>query len=99
MNDDFLKFVREELWKKEGRLGKWRSAYEHTGKGSTYERAVDINAIFELGAPRIGNFVYEMNEIQKMYISSALHIVQQILSENGCELLQFDYVVGKRGVR
>ena len=62
-------------------------------------RAVDINAIFDLGAPRIGNFVYEMNEIQKMYISAALHIVQQVLSENGCELLRFDYAEGKRGVQ
>ena len=99
MNDGFLKFVRNELWKKEGRLEKWRNAYSHTGRGSTYERAVDINAIFDLGAPRIGNFVYEMNEIQKMYISAALQIVQQVLSENKCELLKFEYADGKRGVQ
>lgn len=99
MNDGFLKFVRNELWKKEGRLEKWRNAYSHTGRGSTYERAVDINAIFELGAPRIGNFVYEMNEIQKMYISAALQIIQQVLSENKCELLKFEYADGKRGVQ
>lgn len=98
MNDGFLKFVRNELWKKEGRLEKWRNAYSHTGRGSTYERAVDINAIFDLGAPRIGKFVYEMNEIQKMYISAALQIVQQVLSENKCELLKFEYADGKRGV-
>lgn len=91
MNDGFLKFVRTELWKKEGRLEKWRNAYSHVGRGSTYERAVDINAIFDLGAPRIGNFVYEMNEIQKMYISALLEIVQQVLSENNCELLKFEY--------
>lgn len=99
MNDGFLKFVRNELWKKEGRLEKWRNAYSHTGRGSTYERAVDINAIFDLGAPRIGNFVYEMNEIQKMYISAALQIVQQVLSENKCELLKFEYADGKRGAQ
>ena len=97
MNDGFLKFVRTELWKKEGRLEKWRNAYSHVGRGSTYERAVDINAIFDLGAPRIGNFVYEMNEIQKMYISALLEIVQQVLSENNCELLKFEYADGKRG--
>lgn len=91
MNDGFLEFVKNELWKKEGRLEKWRTAYDHTGKGSTYERAVDINALFDLGAPRIGNFVYDMNETQKMYISAALHIVQQVLSDNKCELLKFDY--------
>lgn len=99
MNDGFLKLVRNELWKKEGRLEKWRNAYSHTGRGSTYERAVDINAIFDLGAPRIGNFVYEMNEIQKMYISAALQIVQQVLSENKCELLKFEYADGKRGAQ
>ena len=99
MNDGFLKFVRTELWKKEGRLEKWRNAYSHAGRGSTYERAVDINAIFDLGAPRIGNFVYEMNEIQKMYISAALEIVQQVLSDNNCELLKFEYADSKRGVQ
>ena len=91
INEEFLKFIRSELWKKKGRIEKWRNAYSHAGRGSTYERAVDINAIFDLGAPRIGNFVYDMNEIQKMYISAALQIVNKVLSENNCELLKFEY--------
>lgn len=91
MNDDFLEFVRNELWKKDGRLDKWRNAYSHTGRGSTFERAVDINAIFDLGAPRIGNFVYDMNEIQRMYIADVLEIVEKILTENSCVLSKFEY--------
>ncbi|MBD5482205.1 MAG: hypothetical protein HDR15_06750 [Lachnospiraceae bacterium] len=91
MNDGFLDFIQKELWKKEGRIEKWRNAYSHTGRGSTFERAIDINAIFDLGAPRIGNFVYDMNEVQKMYISAALQIVKNALSKNNCKLLQFEY--------
>lgn len=87
----FLEFVRSELWKKEGRLDKWKIAYSRTGKGSTFERAVDINSIFDLGAPRIGNFMYDMNEIQKLYIIEALSIVEKVLKQNKCELLKFKY--------
>ena len=91
MNDSFLEFIRSELWKKEGRLEKWRAAYSHAGRGSTFERAVDINSIFDLGAPRIGNFVYDMNELQKIYIATVLDIVETVLAENNCELLKFEY--------
>ncbi|MBQ2802560.1 MAG: hypothetical protein IJF07_01520 [Lachnospiraceae bacterium] len=91
MNDNFLEFIRSELWKKEGRLEKWRTAYAYTGRGSTFERAVEIHSIFDLGAPRIGNFVYDMNEVQKLYISAVLEIVEKVLVENNCKLLKFEY--------
>jgi hypothetical protein len=32
-------------------LNEWRAAYQHRGKGSTFDRAQEINAIYEHGAP------------------------------------------------
>ena len=77
-----MKFIRFELWEKSEMLEKWEDAYFRLGEGSAYVRAKDVNAVFDLGAPRFGNYIYEMNANQKKYILKTMNIVQTVLENN-----------------
>ncbi len=90
INDAFLEFIRHELWKNDTIMEKWEEAYSSSGKGSAGVRAKDVNAIFDLGAPRFKDYIYDMNENQKRYIKEAMGIVQTALEENDCVLLRFE---------
>lgn len=77
-----MKFIRFELWERPKMLEKWEDAYFHLGEDFAYVRAKDVNAVFDLGAPRFGDYIYEMNENQKKYILKTMDIVQTVLENN-----------------
>lgn len=91
INDRFIKFIRNELWKDTDQLNYWKKAYAHGGIGSTIDRRNDINFIFDKGAPKFGNFIYEMDDQQKKYVTAALSIVEDVLETNGCKLQKFRF--------
>ena len=90
INDAFLEFIRHELWKNDIIMEKWEEAYSRSGKGSAGVRAKDVNAIFDLGAPRFKDYIYDMNKNQKRYIEDTMGIVRTVLEENDCVLSKFE---------
>lgn len=91
INNKIAKFVAESMWRDQEQLERWIEAYSFTKQNSTYYRAAKINEIFELAAPQIGQFSYNMTDIQKQYVMKVIEIVESTLNEYDSELSRFDY--------
>jgi hypothetical protein len=64
-------------------LDAWREAFSYRGKGSTFERAQEINAIYESGAP-IATTV--MTALTAEFVQEARSLVHKAIQDNGGKL-------------
>ena len=64
-------------------LDEWRVAYEYRGKGSTFERAQEINTIYETSAPIASTIV---TAVSAEFIQEMRQVVHRAIVENGGKL-------------
>ena len=67
----------------EQHLGEWRSAFDLRGKGSTFDRAQEINGIYERGAP-IASTV--MTKFAADFVQEMQSLVHQAIIDGGGRL-------------
>lgn len=91
INAQLVEFVKEQMWKDIKQIKRWQDAYDLRDRYSTYYRASKVNEIFELAAPQIDNFAYNMTDIQKQYVMAVIDIVESTLEMYGCILEKFNY--------
>ena len=84
-------FIKDEMWQNKEQLNRWEEAYVLRGRYSTFHRSAKINEIFELAAPQIDNFAYNMTDIQKQYIMRVMHIMETAIQNNNGVLEKFNY--------
>jgi hypothetical protein len=75
---DLHAFVERRLVQQH--LDDWRAANDLRGKGSTFERALEINAIYEVGAP-IASSV--MSPVSAEFIQEMRRLVYRAITEHG----------------
>lgn len=92
INAQLIEFSKNALWQESEQKARWQDAYGYRDRYSTYLRSSKINDIFELGAPRIGNFAYDLSESQKHCIAVIFQIIEKTLGNYGCKLERFGYV-------
>jgi GTPase SAR1 family protein len=68
----------------EDHLDAWRAAYEYRGKGSTFERAQEINAIYESGAPIASTVI---TAVSAEFIQEMRQLVHQAIIAHGGKLV------------
>jgi hypothetical protein len=61
-------------------INEWRTAYEYRGKGSTFDRAQEINAIYESGAPIASTVI---TAISAEFIQEMRRIVHHAIISHG----------------
>ncbi len=91
INAKLLGFIKETLWTDKEQLARWNEAYNYRGRYSTNYRAVRISEIFDVGAPEIDKFAYNMTEIQKVYVKEIINMVEEVLKSHGSSLTTFRY--------
>lgn len=91
INAQLVDFVKEHMWKESNQLARWEEAYKFSGRDSTFYRSAKINEIFEISAPQIDNFAYNMTDIQKRYVMEIITMVEEALKKYGCILERFNY--------
>lgn len=64
-------------------LDEWRTAYEFKGKGSTFERAQEINAIYESGAPVASTVI---TNVSAEFIKEMRQLVHKAITDQGGKL-------------
>lgn len=91
INGQLVEFVKNHMWQESTQMKRWEDAYKFSGQDSTYFRASKINEIFELAAPQIDNFAYNMTDIQKRYVMQVIDIVESTLDKYESTLEKFNY--------
>lgn len=91
INAELIEFIKKQMWKDSSQTKRWQEAYGFSGRYSTYFRASKVNDIFELAAPQIDNFAYNMTDIQKGYVMEVIGIVENTLKGHNCKLEKFNY--------
>lgn len=64
-------------------LDEWRAAYEFKGKGSTFERAQEINVIYETGAPIASTVI---TAVSAEFIQEMRQLVHKAIADHGGKL-------------
>ena len=64
-------------------LEEWRAAYEYRGKGSTFDRAQEINTIYESGAPIASTVI---TAISAEFIQEMRQLVHRAIVDHGGKL-------------
>lgn len=82
-------FAKNSLWKNTEPMKKWNEAYLCAGKGSASQRAYEIDRIFDIGAPILNNYVYNMRmkQEEEVFIKGVIMIVKCAIEEAGGKML------------
>ncbi|MCU6325986.1 hypothetical protein, partial [Enterobacter quasiroggenkampii] len=64
-------------------LEEWRAAYEYRGKGSTFDRAQEINTIYESGAPIASTVI---TAISAEFLQEMRQLVHRAIVDHGGKL-------------
>jgi energy-coupling factor transporter ATP-binding protein EcfA2 len=61
-------------------LKRWQDAFRHSGRGSTFKRAEDIQMLYSIAAPELGTV---MTEVAREFLNEMRQIVYTAIDENG----------------
>jgi hypothetical protein len=82
IDSKMLEFIREELWYDADQFRRWRAAYHYSGRYSTFDRAAKITRIFDIGAPRLDSFFYNMTDKQRIYAQQIINITANVITKH-----------------
>lgn len=61
-------------------LKRWQAAFNHSGRGSAFKRAEDIQMLYSVAAPELGAV---MTEVAREFLNEVRQIVYTAIEENG----------------
>ncbi|MFQ4138163.1 hypothetical protein PGN35_017775 [Nodosilinea sp. PGN35] len=73
-------------------LKRWRDAFKHSGRGSTFKRAEDIQMLYSVAAPELGTV---MTEVAREFLNEVRQIVYTAIEENGGKIVAEGAVVSR----
>jgi energy-coupling factor transporter ATP-binding protein EcfA2 len=73
-------------------LKRWQGAFKHSGRGSTFKRAEDIQMLYGVAAPELGTV---MTEVAREFLNEVRQIVYTAIEENGGKIVAEAAVVSR----
>jgi hypothetical protein len=65
-------------------LKRWQTAFRHSGRGSTFKRAEDIQMLYNIAAPELGTV---MTEVAREFLNEVRQIVYTAIKEHEGEII------------